>query len=652
MKSVIRSIITYDRRTALPLLLLATLIMSLACVTSAQAGPSREQWRASALTHLHSTKDCRGTEFERGRTGEVLIFLRAGCPLADRYIRPLERLASQHKDVSFTIAIVDEQPESSRAMEWINSRKPKLRTVIDTGALCSFFEAAVSPEAFVCDADGELVYRGMIDDQHHPTRPSLAAADNLYLDEALTQLESGRYFFPRFTKADGCHVLQEETEFNRHIAPVIYDRCAMCHRPGDIKGDYPLTSYAEIKEVAKTIEWRMADQFMPPWRASHRGESCGNDLSLSLNEMWRFSDWIRNDMPVEGTPAEPPAKLTENKFRIPNPDAVVDIGQDYRVPAEGRLPYQYFMVESPFDTDRWITATEVRPGSPDVVHHINVFLLPPEEERDNRVRQVIETKLAVSRLKQRGDVVEPEALRMALLLYGSRLHRRIRFLSDFNPAESRTIFSDGTGFLLRKGAQLVFEVHYTPNGYAEATDRSVLALHAADEIPENWEAREPVTRVVGHMGQIHLEPGGQLTLSKELPFLADVEVLSLKPHMHYRGSSFEASLIHPDGTKQQLLHIPRWDYDFQMPYVFAKPVKAPAGSRLHVTYQWDNSTANPAISEAETKLAVNFGFQTEDEMSMAYPTYRYVNATAAEIREFEERVSDYLQDTTELPARN
>lgn len=631
-------------------LLSACLVLVAADQQAASAGPERHVWRQQAQQRLKALQDCRGREFARGECGEVIVFLRAGCPLADRYIRPLERLAKKHNKVSFTVAIVDEQG-SRRAMEWIESRDPGLRTIIDYGELCRFFEAAVSPEAFVCDATGELVYRGMIDDQHNPTRPSLSAPNHEYLHEALTQLEAGQYFFPRFTQADGCHLPADETEFNRHIAPVIYDRCAVCHRAGDIKGDYPLTSFEEIADVAKTIEWRMSDQFMPPWRASHHGVRFGNDLSLSLNEMWRFSDWIRRGMPVDGTPGGPPKKLLEHQFRIPNPDAVVDIGQDFTVPAEGRLPYQYFMVDSPFDEDRWITATEVRPGSPGVVHHINVFLLPPKEERDSRVRQFLETKLAVSRLQRRGDVVEPEALRMALLLYGSRLHRRIRFLSDFNPAESRTLFADGTGFLLKKGAQMVFEVHYTPNGYAAVKDRSVLALHAADEIPEDWEAREPVTRVVGHMGKIEIEPGGQLTLSKELPFFADVEILSLKPHMHYRGASFQATLIRPDGTELPLLHIPRWDYDFQMPYVFETPVTAPADSRLKVTYQWDNSTANRAISEADTQKRVDFGFQTEDEMSMAYPTYRYVNATAAEIREWESRVSDYLQATTELPAQ-
>lgn len=93
-------------------------------------------------------------------------------------------------------------------------------------------------------------------------------------------------------------------------------------------------------------------------------------------------------------------------------------------------------------------------------------------------------------------------------------------------------------------------------------------------------------------------------------------LISLLPHMHLRGKSFEFRALYPDGRREILLRVPRYDFDWQLTYNLDPPRPLPAGTVIECTAHYDNSRNNPRNPDA-TKV-VRFGQQNWDEMMIGY----------------------------------
>ena len=72
-----------------------------------------------------------------------------------------------------------------------------------------------------------------------------------------------------------------------------------------------------------------------------------------------------------------------------------------------------------------------------------------------------------------------------------------------------------------------------------------------------------------------------------------------------------------------LLHVPKYDFNWQHTYRFAKPVLAPAGSVLRFTLWWDNSANNP--HNPDHTVDVEWGLPTHEEMSQGYMSFQYLD---------------------------
>jgi hypothetical protein len=222
---------------------------------------------------------------------------------------------------------------------------------------------------------------------------------------------------------------------------------------------------------------------------------------------------------------------------------------------------------------------EVRPGAPEAVHHILIFVVDP---------------------KNGPARIESEAA-------GGQL-------TGYAPGASAILYPPGTARKLPAGATLMFQVHYTPIG-REVTDRSALAVTFA---------KEPVTREVQTVGifQPRLdippgEPNYEATRTLEIP--ADVTVLSLWPHMHVRGKDFLFRAAFPDGREDMLLSVPDYDFNWQTTYIPVEPLKLPAGTKITCVAHYDNSTDNPFNPDSSKN--VRWGDQTFDEMMIGYMDY-------------------------------
>lgn len=370
---------------------------------------------------------------------------------------------------------------------------------------------------------------------------------------------------------------KSEVTFSKDIAPIFYKNCAYCHRPGEI-APMSLLTYKDARPWAKSIREKVVDGTMPPWHADFRYGSFKNDRRLSKTESDTIIAWV-DEGAKEGNPKDlPPAPRFTEGWQIGKPDVVLSMAQEYIVPAEGVINYQYFLVPTRFTEDRWIQAAEVRPGNRAVVHHVIVF------------------------------VVAPDALKQRLSLFrdGS-----IEGLVGTAPGEEPMILPDGVGRLVKAGSILVFQMHYTPNGTAQKDRTSVGIIFS----------RKPIDKAVAGGAAMNrrfaIPPGDDnYAVQSSYTFREDSHILNLMPHMHLRGKDFEYRLVYPDGTSKIILSVPRYDFNWQTRYEFKDPVAAPKGSRLECVAHFDNSSKNKW--NPDPAKTVRWGPQTWEEMMIGF----------------------------------
>jgi hypothetical protein len=259
---------------------------------------------------------------------------------------------------------------------------------------------------------------------------------------------------------------------------------------------------------------------------------------------------------------------------IPEPDELISMPEPYRVPATGVVPYQYFVVDPGWNEDRWISAIEPRPGNPSVVHHMLILVIPPGEDR-----------------------FEP-------------LREDDSYIGSYAPGIQPELLAPGFARFVRAGSKFVFNVHYTPNGSPQH-DQSYMGVKFAD--PKSV-ARE-VTVSIALNTTFRIPPGAsnQEVLSRYvLP--RDSLLLSLMPHMHYRGKDFLFQAEYPNGERETLLSVPHYDFGWQTVYRLKEPKSVPRGTVIHCLAHYDNSEAN--LNNPNSKAAVGWGQQTSDEMMM------------------------------------
>ena len=192
-------------------------------------------------------------------------------------------------------------------------------------------------------------------------------------------------------------------------------------------------------------------------------------------------------------------------------------------------------------------------------------------------------------------------------------------IGGYVPGNSMRVFPDGTALRLAKGSSLVFQMHYTPT-FKETTDRSKMGLIFAKEPPQT-----PLTGTALVNGSLHIPAGApnhrvdaQMTLNR------DLLLFSMTPHTHVRGICWLYEAEFPDGRREPILSVPRYDFNWQHEYRFAEPMKLPAGTKIHASAWYDNSPANKSNPDASTD--VWWGDQTWEEMMFTGFSYHVLPA--------------------------
>jgi hypothetical protein len=176
--------------------------------------------------------------------------------------------------------------------------------------------------------------------------------------------------------------------FSADVAPIMYSKCATCHRPGEV-APMSLITFKDVRPWAGSIREKVMSRAMPPWHADRQYAAFRNEQSLTSSEIDTIVKWANAGAP-EGNPARMPAlpKFPEG-WQIGTPDAVIEMPTVYQVAAKGEIEYQYFEVPTNFTEDKWMQAGEVRAGDPSHVHHIIAFMWaePTPTPRPNVIQQ-------------------------------------------------------------------------------------------------------------------------------------------------------------------------------------------------------------------------------------------------------------------------
>jgi hypothetical protein len=372
--------------------------------------------------------------------------------------------------------------------------------------------------------------------------------------------------------------------YAKDVAPILYKNCVSCHRP-TMFAPMSLMTFEETRPWARAIKQRVVKREMPPWTADAPHGVFKNDPRLSQQDVDTIAAWADAGAPRGDDRDLPAAPRFADSWTIGTPDAIFTMTEDFKVPAEGTIPYQYIRVPTNLTEDKWIQAIEFRPSNRAVVHHIIASAQPagqaPNDERT------------------RGRVG----------------------LGGITPNMPGEIYEPGVARKLPAGSDIILQMHYTTNG-AATTDRTSVGVIYAKEPPKKALGGGMILNV-----GFTIPPGADNHEVKAVQTLQQDTVLtSLMPHMHMRGKDMTYVAYYPDGRTETLLSVPKYLFDWQIVYDFAQPKVMPKGTRIEVTAHFDNSTKNAYNPDAGQ--TVRWGDQTWEEMMIGFFT-TLVDASAA-----------------------
>ena len=389
----------------------------------------------------------------------------------------------------------------------------------------------------------------------------------------------------------------------------------------------PLLSYQDARPWAQSIATRVAAGTMPPWHADPSTGEFSNDRRLSAAEKDTIVGWVAGGA-FEGDPRDLPAppRYAEG-WMIGEPDVVLAMREDYPIPASGTVAYQYFEVPTNFTEDKWVQAFEVRPSNRRVVHHVIVYARPPApvapppppEAGAPPVRRppplfTFADDMEIPAGQTGGPELPPDQARPIGPNDRPRPKATGPSIGAYVPGTASRVYPLDTAARLAAGSTLIFQMHYTTTGKA-TTDRTSIGLVFAKARPKT-ELRG--TALIN--GNFRIPPGdSDHRVDATMTINRDVTLWGMLPHTHVRGKRWSYEATFPDGRRQTILSVPKYDFDWQTDYVFKRPLKLPKGTTLHATAWYDNSLNNR--SNPDSTKEVWWGDQTWEEMMFTGLTY-------------------------------
>lgn len=403
-------------------------------------------------------------------------------------------------------------------------------------------------------------------------------------EQAIQELLAGNDVSNALVATNGSVVSYEATalpSYSKDIAPVLAEQCASCHREGGV-APFAMDSHTMVKGWSPMIREVLMTKRMPPGQIDgHIGEFV-NDRLVDNDDIRNIIAWVEAGAPIDGD-SDPLSQLVwpESKWAFGEPDLVLDIPAT-TVPATGNGVFVNVEVKFDIPEDRWVRGSQIIAGDRSVLHH------------------------TVNRLDFPGD---PRGRRGFL---GGSGNPDKASITAYIPGDTPDLSPPNTGGLLKAGSVLALNMHYTPNG-RETVDRSQLGvwLYPEGEIPEERMSGQcacvfPNTWTTIPAHNPAFEQTAQITIKN------DANIHSFLPHMHFRGKYMRFYADYPDGTREELINVARYNYNWQLSYTYEEPKFIPGGTKITAVAAWDNSGQNRANPNPDRN--VDWGNESWDEM--------------------------------------
>ena len=583
-------------------------IAGTASVIAAPTGgaPAMTLERVSDFQLTDTTRMAHRLSYFQYAPAIVLMSQKVGSPVSRAGATELARLQAAYKDRGVLFYMINSADTREQAAAEAAAQRFAAPVLMDDLQLVGEqMNIQRDGEVFVLDpkAGFRIAYRG-------PPAATAAAIDAVLAGQTaatprIVATAGQKIAFPERAQADRF----DEISYSQTIAPILQKKCVSCHQKGGI-GPFQMNSYEVVKGFAPMMRESVMTRRMPPFFADPHVGKWSNDTSLTAEETKTLVHWIEAGAPRgkgEDILKTHAGEAPEWPTALGKPDVVVQLPA-FSVPASGVIEYQRMQVDNPFKQDAWLRAVAFRPGARPVLHHIT-------------------------------SNYSPDRSRPPADIPGSSV-------GSYVPGAGVQVYNLGTGAPVPVGGKLSYSMHYTTNG-KPMTDATQIGYYLLKTPPE-----------IIRRGAVISDPGLRIPAGearhKEVSYLefpADAVLYSVHPHAHYRGYQVELTQITPDGKETPILSVPKYDFNWQLDYDLAKPLTIRKGTKLRVSWVYDNSAHNPA--NPDPKLNVTWGEQTWNEMMYFRINYRWVDETSHHVRNdlqarlMESRTIGFLDDNAD-----
>ncbi|MGA2135780.1 MAG: ascorbate-dependent monooxygenase [Bryobacteraceae bacterium] len=376
--------------------------------------------------------------------------------------------------------------------------------------------------------------------------------------------------------------------FNKDIAPILYQNCATCHRPGEV-APFSLLTYQDAGKRAALIASITEKRVMPPWKAEPGYGTFANERRLSDQQIAMIRQWAKAGAPEGDARDKPPLPSFPEGWAAGQPDKVLTMDHKFEVAADGPDQYRCFVMPLDMDRDVYLSGLEFRPGNRRVVHHALVYADASGTAR----------KLAAG---------SPDG---SYTCFGGPKFPPAGLMGGWAPGATPPPDSASLSQLVRKGTDIVVQIHYHPSGKAEE-DQSSLGLKFSGP-PTKGRAGVILSshRIDIPAGDAHYVVKTGVNLPR------DVDVYGITPHAHYLATDMKVTATLPDGAVKPLIWIKDWDFNWQGQYRYREPLHLPQGTHIQLEYVYDNSAANPR-NPSHPPVRVSWGEETLNEMAVLF----------------------------------